>query len=117
MPELHFEQQVTFFYTTDLETTAKFSNQLQYFSKEFDRRLTQLEIPEGSRVSSENGIVRKPRSIVRLGLRLTISDGLWGHLGRSAGEVWRSGAGQGLLVRTAARGSPRIHRRATKRSR
>lgn len=71
---------------SSLETTAKFSTQLQYVSKEIDRRLTQLEISEGAKKYSETPFFQRPRSIVRFGLRLTLSDGLWAHLGISRVE-------------------------------
>ena len=66
---------------TRVEGTTKFSNQLQYFSKEIDRRLLQLERPENPTESLAPLRVQRPRSIVRLGLRLTLSDTLWAHLG------------------------------------
>ena len=66
---------------TRVEGTTKFSNQLQYFSKEIDRRLLQLERPENPTESLAPFHVQRPRSIVRLGLRLTLSDTLWAHLG------------------------------------
>ena len=67
---------------TKLEATAKFSNQLQYVSKEIERRLTQLEQSEDPNKSSEDiGQALQPRSIVRLGVRVTLSDVLWAHLG------------------------------------
>ncbi len=66
---------------TRVEGTTKFSNQLQYFSKEIDRRLLQLERPENPTESLAPLLVQRPRSIVRLGLRLTLSDTLWAHLG------------------------------------
>jgi len=66
---------------TKLEATAKFSNQLQYVSKEIERRLTQLELSEGPNMPSQAVGVQHPRSLVRLGVRLTLSDALWAHLG------------------------------------
>ena len=71
---------------TKLEATVKFSTQLQYVSKEIDRRLTQLEMSEGSKKYSETACFQRPRSIVRFGLRLTLSDALWAHLGISRVE-------------------------------
>jgi hypothetical protein len=61
---------------TSLETTVKFSTQLQYVSKEINRRLTQLEMSEDSKNHSETACFQRPRSIVRFGLRLTLSDSL-----------------------------------------
>jgi hypothetical protein len=67
---------------TKLEGTAKFPNQLQYVSKEIERRLTQLEQSEGLNKSSEpSGPILRPRSLIRLGVRVTLSDVLWAHLG------------------------------------
>lgn len=66
---------------TKVETAAKFSHQLQYVSKEIDRRLTQLERSKGPRISIETRSRQRPRSLVRLGVRLTLSDVLWAHLG------------------------------------
>lgn len=66
---------------TKLEATAKFSNKLQYVSKEIERRLTQLELSEGPNTPSEAAGVQLPRSLIRLGVRLTLSDALWTHLG------------------------------------
>ena len=54
---------------TSLEATVKFSTQLQYVSKEIDRRLTQLEMSEGFKKYSETACFQRPRSIVRFGLR------------------------------------------------
>jgi hypothetical protein len=71
---------------TKLEATAKYSNQLQYMSKEIERRVTQLELPEGPSMSSEAVGVQHPRSLVRLGVRLTLSDALWAHLGAESVE-------------------------------
>lgn len=67
---------------TRIEGNTKFSNQLQYVSKEIDRRLTQLEKAEHSTESSvSSSILQQPRSIVRLGLRWTLSDAIWAHFG------------------------------------
>ena len=67
---------------TKLEATAKFSNQLQYASKEIERRLTLLEQSDDPNKSLDHtGLVLKPRSLVRLGVRLTLSDLFWAHLG------------------------------------
>jgi hypothetical protein len=66
---------------TKVETAAKFSHQLQCVSKEIDRRLTQLERGEGPHISIETRKRQRPRSLVRLGVRVTLSDGLWAHLG------------------------------------
>jgi len=66
---------------TKVETAAKFSHQLQYVSKEIDRRLIQLERSEGPQISIETRNSQRPRSLVRLGVRVTLSDGLWAHLG------------------------------------
>ena len=71
---------------TSLESTVQFSTQLQYVSKEIDRRLTQLEMAEGSKKYSESACFQRPRSIVRFGLRLTISDAFWDNLGNSRVE-------------------------------
>lgn len=65
-----------------LEATTKFSHQLQYVSKEIERRLTRLEQSKDPNMSLEDiGRVLQPRSIVRFGVRLTLSDVLWSHLG------------------------------------
>ena len=66
---------------TRVEGATKFSNQLQNFSKEIDRRLIQLERPENLMESLASPLIHHPRSIVRLGLRLTLSDMIWTHLG------------------------------------
>ncbi len=66
---------------TRVEGATKFSNQLQYFSKEIDRRLIQLERPENLTESSASPLIHHPRSIVRFGLRLTLSDIVWTNLG------------------------------------
>jgi hypothetical protein len=71
---------------TSLESTVQFSTQLHTVSKEIDRRLTQLEMAEGSKKYSKTASFQRPRSIVRFGLRLTISDALWAHLGNSRVE-------------------------------
>ena len=65
-----------------VETAAKFSHQLQYVTKEIDGRLTKLEQSEDPSQSPEkSGPIVMPRSLVRLGVRVTLSDGLWAHLG------------------------------------
>lgn len=66
---------------TKVETAAKFSHQLQYVLKEIDRRMTQLERSKGPHISIETRSSQRPRSLVRLGVRLTLSDVLWAHLG------------------------------------
>jgi hypothetical protein len=71
---------------TSLEGSVKFSTQLQYVSKEIDRRLTQLEMSEGAKKNSETACFQRPRSIVHFGLRWTISDALWAYLGISSVE-------------------------------
>jgi len=76
----HMEQQLGN-RLTRMEESTKISNQLQYISKEIDRRLTRLEKPENSTESSVSSRIQQPRSIVRLGLRLTLNDALWAHLG------------------------------------
>ena len=65
-----------------LETAAKFSNQLQYVSKEIEQRLTELEQSDNpNKAVEKNRSVQPPRSVVRLGVRVTLSDNLWPHLG------------------------------------
>ena len=81
----HLKQQVET-RLTSLEATDKFSTQLQYVSKEIDRRLTQLEMSESSKKYSKTACFQRPRSIVRIGFRLTLSDALWTHLGISRVE-------------------------------
>ena len=71
---------------SSLEGAGKFSTQLQYVSKEIDRRLTQLEMSEDAKKYSGTTCSQRPRSIVRFGLRLTLSDALWAHLGISRVE-------------------------------
>jgi len=68
---------------TKLEATTKFSTQLQYVSKEMERRLTQLEQSESLASHSYElpGPILPSRSIVRLGVRVTLSDRLWTYLG------------------------------------
>ena len=68
---------------TKVEATTKFPTQLESASKEIDRRLGELERSKSLEPISENGPVSRPRSIVRFGLRLTLGDALWGHLGMS----------------------------------
>jgi hypothetical protein len=65
-----------------VEMAAKFSHQLQYVTKEIDGRLTKLEQSEDPSQSTENsGPIGRPRSLVRLGVRVTLSDELWANLG------------------------------------
>ncbi|UCH90477.1 MAG: hypothetical protein JSU60_05000, partial [Nitrospirota bacterium] len=45
-----------------------------------------LEMAEGSKAYSKTDGFQRPRSIVRFGLRLTLSDTLWAHLGNSRVE-------------------------------
>ena len=72
---------------TKVEATAKFSTQLESASKETDRRLGELERSKSLKPLSENRPVSRPRSVVRFGLRLTLGDALWGHLGMSPAEA------------------------------
>ena len=67
-----------------VETTAKFSHQLHDVLKEKERRVARLERSEGPQVSSETRNSPRPRSLVRLGVLVTLSDGLWDHLGTDA---------------------------------
>ena len=69
---------------TTLEAATKISNQFQYFSKEIDRRIMQLETSGASGVSSETTAVHRPRSIIRRGLRFTLSDAIWANVGVKA---------------------------------
>ena len=64
-----------------LEAITKFSNQQQYASKEIEQRLAKLELADDHAKSSEAGPVQQSRSLVRFGVLVTISDGLWTHLG------------------------------------
>ncbi len=67
---------------TKLEATAKFSNQFHMVSKGMDFRLAQLEQSAAAGKSSNcPGPFPKPRSLVRLGVRVTLSDGFWSHVG------------------------------------
>jgi len=77
---LHMEQQLGS-RLTRVEGNTNFSNQLQSVSKEIERRLAQLEKSENSTESSVSSRIQQPRSIVRLGLRFTLSGALWAHLG------------------------------------
>jgi len=71
---------------TRVEATTTFPSQLQHVSKEIERRLTNLERSDGPKQPSAIGRILRPRSIVRFGLRVTLSDGLWAHLGISRVE-------------------------------
>ncbi len=72
---------------TKLEATSKFSLQLQFVAREIERRLTQLEHPTDSNQNSgSSGLILKTRSIIRLGVRVTLSDVIWTHLGTQRGE-------------------------------
>jgi hypothetical protein len=64
-----------------VEATATASNRLEHVPKEIERRLANLEISDVHQASSVIGRVLPPRSIVRSGLRITISDALWDNLG------------------------------------
>ena len=67
---------------TKVEAATKFSNQLQFVSREIERRVTQLEHSADSSLSLDfPESILKPRSLVRLGVRVTLSDGLWAHVG------------------------------------
>lgn len=65
---------------TRLEATTKFSNHLQYVSSGLERRLTKLELSERP-TSLWGKQVEPPRSLVRLGVRVTLSDAFWENLG------------------------------------
>jgi len=66
---------------TTLETATKFSAQHLLLSKDIDRRLVQLESSDLPHEPSEKRSAPRPRSIVRYGLRFTLNDGIWEHLG------------------------------------
>lgn len=65
---------------TSLESTTKFSNQLQYVSNDIERRLTKLELSEGRTFLGDKQN-QQPRSLVRFGVRVTLSDAVWAYLG------------------------------------
>lgn len=67
-----------------VETTAKFSHQLQDVSKEMEQRVARLERSEGPQVSREPWTRLRPRSLIRLGVLVTLSDKIWHHLGTDA---------------------------------
>lgn len=71
---------------TTLEAASKISNQFHHFSKEVDRRLLQLETFTAPNVSAESTAVSRPRSIIRHGLRFTLCDAIWAHVGVKAVE-------------------------------
>lgn len=64
-----------------LENTTRTSNQPQYVSQDIERRLTQLELSEAPAKAPESWPVQQPKSLVRFGVLVTISDALWTHLG------------------------------------
>ncbi len=67
---------------TKLEANVRLTNKLKYASKEMEPGLPQIEQFEfPARFTGHVGQVLQPRSIVRLGVRLTLSDLLWDHLG------------------------------------
>ncbi len=66
---------------TKLERTTKFSNQQQDVYHSIEQRLTQLELSEAPAKASESWPVQQPKSLVRFGVLVTISDALWTHLG------------------------------------
>ncbi len=62
-----------------LETRVNVSNQWQYVSQELQHRLGKLEQTDQGQKPGEF-VVSRPRSVVRFGLRMTLSDGIWVHL-------------------------------------
>ena len=72
---------------SQLEATAKFSNQLQYASKEIERRLSQLELLKDPNDSSKSMPVQRPRTLIRFGVLLTLSDAIWAHLGTQSADT------------------------------
>jgi len=64
-----------------IEATATVSNRPEHVPKDIERRLPNLERSDVPQPSSVTGRVQGPRSIVRAGLRVTLSDALWGNLG------------------------------------
>ncbi len=78
--ELQWEARVT-----RLEATAKFSSQLQYVSKDLERRLTELELSERPTLLSDKRL-EQPRSLDRFGVRMTLSDAFWANLGTQSVE-------------------------------
>ncbi len=69
-----------------LERSIQMSSPLQSVSKEPDQHLTGFEAQKHLELCVEEAGAR-PRSIVRFGLRLTVGDALWSHLGVSAIDV------------------------------
>ncbi len=73
---------------TRLENTTRTSNHQQYVSHDIERRLTQLELAEAQVKAPETWPVQQPKSLVRFGVLVTISDALWSQLGtQSANEI------------------------------
>ena len=66
---------------TKLENTIRTSHQQQYVSQDIERRLTQLELSGAPAKARESWPVQQPKSLVRFGVLVTISDALWSHLG------------------------------------
>ncbi len=64
-----------------LESEALLSHQLQEHSRIIDRRLEQLEHSEPSYHEGHIEEGSRPRSIIRHGLRFTLSDILWSYVG------------------------------------
>ena len=64
-----------------VEITAKFSHQLHDISKEMEQRVARLEGSEGPQVSRDPWSRPRPRSLIRLGVLVTLSDKIWNHLG------------------------------------
>ncbi len=64
-----------------LEKDSLLSHQLDEFSRIMDRRLQQLEKAEPPGSSGLVDAIARPRSIVRYGLRFTLSDALWSFVG------------------------------------
>ena len=64
-----------------LESEALLSHQLQEHSRVIDRRLEQLEHTDPSHHDGHTEEGLRPRSILRHGLRFTLSDALWSYVG------------------------------------
>lgn len=73
---------------TRLENITRTSSHQQYVSQDIERRLTQLEVAEAPVKAPETWPVQQPKSLVRFGVLMTISDALWSQLGtQRANEI------------------------------
>jgi hypothetical protein len=79
-----------------LKTSENFSHQLQKYPQGIDPPIVSFE-HSGASISLMNAPFSRPRSIVRHGLRFTLSDSIWSHMGEATREDLEDGQVQAMV--------------------